>query len=169
MTKNVSDEYLRKHGLFNLKDRLEMQRQIFKAGIVAALHDALILIRDTGVPTPEWVTEGSIKIAADRLVHGFKTGKKGRASNEATVYRDDMVKFRRWQVVDRLRDRLGMTIPDAAEEAEKILQGTFAKAAASTIQECFEVVQQDLKDPGLAKKYYPAMTDSQWLTDTPTV
>lgn len=167
--KNVSDEYLGKNGLFSLKDRLEMQRQMFEAGIVPALHDALLLLRDAGAPAPDWVIEGSIKIVADRLVLSFSTGKKGPDGDELWSYQNKMKKFRRWQVVDRLRKRFGMTIPEAADEAEELLKGTFAKAKASTIEDCFKRVQKDLKDPEAAKQYYPASIDSQWLTDTPTV
>src|SRR5690349_472098 len=110
--------------LFKPGARLIELQSFYEQGVIAALHDALVLLREFGGEPPEWVLEGAIRVVADRLKHGFSTG-KGQSGNELAKYRNDMMHFRRWQLVEFLRSKKKMPLLTAFAEASDRLKGKF--------------------------------------------
>ena len=149
----------------NLKERWELQRLFYEAGVVPALYDALLLARDSGYPPPDWAVAGALKIVGDRLKFGFTTG-KGATGNELAKYRAAMKRFRRWQAVKKLRSE-GIQWTKVYAEAANRIKGTFAEASDETIKKSYQTVEKDLKDPKKALQYYRAMREVGELTDTP--
>ena len=108
--------------------------------------------------------EGAIKIIGDRLKIGFTTG-KGASGNELAKYKADMKHFRRWQAVKRRLDQ-GATLVDACYEAADELQGTFAKGGEQTVKLSYKVVEDHLPNVKERMRYYNAMREVRYLTDT---
>ncbi|HEY9080484.1 hypothetical protein [Magnetovibrio sp.] len=153
--------------LMTLKERWDLQCTFYKAGVIAALYDALQLARDSGQSPPEWAIEGALAVVGERLKFGFTIG-KGAKGNELSNYQKNMSHFRRWQVVQRLRSQ-GIKWDDVFIKATKYLKDTFAEAGPSAIQKSYSRVQSDLKDPEKALQYYSAFGEVQELTDTPNI
>ena len=68
--------------LFNIGARLNELKVFYSVGgIIPPLYDALVLVRDSGCQTPEWVIDGAIRIVGDRLKQGYTIG-YGPTGNE---------------------------------------------------------------------------------------
>lgn len=152
--------------LFRMSPRLEELRLFYDQGVMPALYDALMLVKDSGCPAPEWVIDGALRAVGDRLKLGFPTG-KGASGNELARYRNDMKHFRRWQAVMLLLQE-GISSMDVFDEAANRLKGNFAHAGEDAVKKSFQRVKKDLQNPKRRLRYYRAMREVQELTDTAT-
>lgn len=143
--------------------QLEEMRIFYEAGVVLALYDALVLIRDGGLPTPDWVIDGTISILGPHFKKGIPTG-KGASANSAAKYKNNMKDFRRWLVVRKLHQ--DENTGGLYKIAEKILSGKFAWGSAAVIGISFRKVQKHLKDPKAALQYYRGLAAGQKLMGT---
>ncbi len=108
--------------------------------------------------------DGCLKLIEDRLKFGFTIG-TGQARNELSNYRINMIHFRRWQAVRKVRSE-GIKFPKAYSEASSRLADTFAAGGEDAIKKSYLLVRKDMQNPKKRLRYYRGRSDVQWLTDT---
>jgi hypothetical protein len=151
--------------LIRLRPELDELRMFYEeGGLIAALHDALWLLLESGHPAPEWVVSGACKIVRDRLEHPLPTG-DGATGNEKADYRSKMKHFHRWRCVTSLVQN-GVPWADVYAKAAAQLDGTFAEGGEETIKKSYQRVQKDLTDPQKAARYYQARQVTRVATGT---
>lgn len=154
--------------LFRPSHRLNELRAFYEAGAIAALYDALVIIRDSWLEAPEWVISGATRIVAERLEDGRSTAKAGASANEKKQYSDKMKRYRRWQVVRYLREEEKMSGESVFSTAQELLSGHFAgNVEIDAIKKGYYRVRKDLTDPIAVFDYYRSLSESRELTDTP--
>jgi hypothetical protein len=149
--------------LFKYAALLEEMRVFFEAGVRLALYDALVLARDSGLLVPDWVVEGAIAIMGKQLKRGISTG-KGASGNTAAQYKNDMEHFCRWLVVRELHEKGAKG--SLYKEAEKRLKGQFGWGSDAVIGKSFRRVEEHLKNPKTALRYYRGLQEGQKLMGT---
>lgn len=154
--------------LFTPKERFELLRAFYDAGILPALYDALIMCEEFGFPPPEWAIKGARNAVGDRLLTGKPTGSTS-AIIQPGNYRAMMKRLRRWQVVKMLQLK-GSKIPKVFEEAENDLGKKFGgSVTASAIEDSYYKVENALKNPTKKFQYYTLITETSDLTETPKI
>lgn len=145
-----------------------MLKAYYDMGVLPALYDALVLCDEFGFPAPEWVITEARNSVGDRLKTGKPIGSTSKIIQPAK-YRARMKHFRRWQVVKRLQLN-GSKIPKVFDEAKKHLKKTFAgNVTSKTIEASYYRVKAALDDPQKKYEYYPIITYTSDLTDTPDI
>ena len=82
---------------------LYVREKAFKAGVVAALYDAILICLETDLPSPKWVQIGTARLMEEVFSGGLER-KKGRTGNPFARYRNDIIHYARWDAVTEARD-----------------------------------------------------------------
>lgn len=139
--------------MFRPKDRLAAYRVFYEAGIIVALRDALHLCIKAGGQAPPWVLEASLTVIAERVQDGRSVG-RGRHGNDAKATRENAIHLIRYIHVQAARDR-GDKLVDAYATAAQTLEAVYLAASEDTVRLSYKKVQQALKSPETALKFYP--------------
>lgn len=152
------------HFAIDFEKKWELLREIYDAGIDAALYDGLQLAYESGRVPPDWVFGAALEIIGNQLKIGISTG-DGPTGNTTSKYKYAMQRFWRWQEVKQLHKK-GMTLDAAYDAAVINLKENFAKGGYDTMRKSYYRVEKDLKDPKTALQYYLATNDARVMTGT---
>ena len=147
--------------------------QAFSAGVELALYEALVVCGQEGIPPEPWMLKAMLLFMEDPMGRAHK--KRGRTGNALSKYRQDLIHYRRWDVVVEVREQQelrrqeeaelakrniptekwpellgylnpGKNFEDAIEVAARLLLGTPAFGSESTIRASYFMVKRAEKD-----------------------
>lgn len=129
----------------------------YKAGIDAALYDAVCYLREVQGPygeslIPDWMWDGMLAAVKWQIDHPIVTG-PGRTGNKTAKYKADLVHWRRYKAVVDAKSA-GCTWVLAYETAHKKLKGTPAQCAEEQMKASYKKVSKALDDPSQRDRFY---------------
>lgn len=129
----------------------------YKAGVPAALYDAVCYLREVQGPhgetlVPDWMWDGILAAVEKQIDQPDATG-PGRTGNKTAKYKANMVNWRRYKAVVDAKSE-GCTWDLAYETAHEILKGTVAQGEPETMKNSYQKVSKALDDPSQRDRFY---------------
>ncbi len=155
---------------YDVVERMAELKNFWKAGVTAALYDALKhQKRNPHIEPPEWILDASIMVVEERLRAGFETKlKHGKMNDERKIYQLEIAAYYRWRAVWKSY-LAGLTLEVACGNASDALAGTDYEGEAETMRKAYQRVSRELSDPAKAFRYYSAMPETREITGTSIV